>query len=160
MLNKTLSQLGFKNAKSENAADYSTCRPYVCCGWMELHSDIGSGASFVDPFFYIKPIYWSRFAYLVVTGKDGKFHVCSKFDYLNRKKIDGIYYNKDSLGFDATKLHGLVSKNVARILNGKKSTDDSLGDVYEKFSDRCGDVWDGSNFVKMIWEWDENENPT
>lgn len=157
MLSKTLSQLGFKSARATNYANQKVCKPYVCCGWMELHSDIGAGASLINPFFYIKPIYWSRFAYLVVTGQDGLFHTCSKFDYLNKKKIDGIYYDKNSLGFNAVKLHGLVSEGVAESLMGKRGSEDGFfGDVYNDFYQRCYRDY----IVKMIWEWDENENLT
>lgn len=118
-----------------NWADYDLCKPYVCCGWMDLHDDIDYGVTPEQPYFWIQPLYWDRRAVFVVTDESGR--------------LVSVPRSGEVIRFDGTKLHGLLPPAVAREVLERQ---DEEGPHYKAFSDRLP----RNMPPKMVWRWLED----
>ena len=116
-----------------NYADYSLCKPYVCCGWMELHSDEGYGVSRDKPYFKIRPLYWDSDAVLIVTDSSENY-VAIKQTALDIK-------------FNAARFHGLVPSLVAEELISRQDEGGSLYTLMQEM------LHDSECTPKLVWEW-------
>lgn len=59
------------NVSTGDWADYHTNAPYICCGWMGLHSDKGMEDPDNKRYFKIRPLYVDKNAWLV-HWRDGR----------------------------------------------------------------------------------------
>lgn len=122
---------------SRNFADYSTCAPHVCCGWMDLHDDNDYGVSGDSPEFVIEPLYWAPDAVFVVTDAEGNFVEVPRQPGLVR--------------FSGLDLHGLMPRDVAEEVLLLQST---LGPLYQAFERGLAHE---AVLPKMVWRWIEPE---
>lgn len=120
-----------------NFADYDTCAPYVCCGWMDLHDDAGYGVSEASPEFVIEPLFWAPEAVFIVTDAAGRF--------VEVPRAPGF------VRFNGMELHGLMPRDVADEVLKQQST---LGPLYQEF-DR-GLAFDRVP-PKLVWRWIESD---
>lgn len=142
MLFETLESIpGFGDGKLTNRfgnwANDTDCAPFVGCSFMDLHDDVGYGASPEQPMFTIQPVYWDTSAFLVVSDDD---------HYEIRERTDHI------VQFDATKLHGLFPWMVAQELVERQ---DDQGPVYQEFECWC---LNHVSLPKLLWQWIQPTN--
>lgn len=116
-----------------NYADYNLCKPYVCCGWMDLHSDEGYGVSRDKPFFKIRPLYWDSNAVLIVTDSSEKYVA------IRRTALD--------IKFNAVRFHGFVPSLVADELIARQDEEGSLYKLMQEI------LHDSECTPKLVWEW-------
>lgn len=116
-----------------NYADNQTCAPHVCCGWMDLHDDIGYGVTADQPDFIIEPLYWDEEAVLVVTDEDQQFRMVERTPLPVR--------------FNGTRPHGLVPRLVAEELVQRQ---DEAGPLYRLFLAMAGQA---QTRPKLVWKW-------
>lgn len=116
-----------------NYADYNLCKPYVCCGWMELHSDEGHGVSRDKPYLKIRPLHWDSDAVLIVTDSSEKYVA------IRRTTLD--------IKFNAARFHGLVPSLVAEELIARQDEDGSLYTLMHEM------LHDSECYPKLVWEW-------
>lgn len=116
-----------------NYADYNLCKPYVCCGWMDLHSDEGYGVSRDKPYFKIRPLYWDSNTVLIVTDSSKKYVAIS------RTALD--------IKFNATRFHGFVPSLVAEELIARQDEDGSLYKLMQEMLN------ESECTPKLVWEW-------
>lgn len=121
------------NPLTGNHADYNLCAPHVCCGWMDLHDDLGYGVTEDKPYFSLRALYWDAEATLVVTDETEKFVIIER--------------TSAEIRFDATKLHGLVPHAVALELVARQDADGPLNQLFEQM------VGTEAFKPKMIWDW-------
>jgi hypothetical protein len=142
---KTLKQLGLENHKTSNFADYIKREdPIVCCGLMDVHDDKDNLGSEGNKIFSIKPLYWENSAVFVFKPRK-KWHILSKKDFLNGKTVSGVKVKNGAFSFDATKLHGLVPKSIAKKLN---HPDYLKSKEYIQFEQKCMK----SQKPKLVWK--------
>lgn len=116
-----------------NYADYNLCKPYVCCGWMDLHSDEGYGVSMDKPYFKIRPLYWDSNAVLIVTDSSEKYVA------IRRTELD--------IKFNAARFHGFVPSLVAEELIARQDEGGSLYTLMQEI------LYDSECTPKLVWEW-------
>jgi hypothetical protein len=120
-----------------NWADYSTCKPYVCCGWMDYHIDDDySGTSRSDPYFSITPKYWHKDAVLLVTNK-------------NNKIVKVPRTLEKTITFNARKVHGLYPKHIAKVILKEQTWKVKDVQLFDKL------IKDTIFFPKLVWEFSE-----
>lgn len=125
-----------------NFADYETCKPYVCCGWMDVHDDSYAGATEENPYFVIIPVYWNSRAVLLVTDDDGWIVTIPRT--IN-----------DQVVFNARKKHGLYPSNLAKKILENQSWE--LPEV-KKFNKSLG-YEDPIHTPKLVWTFiDSSDN--
>lgn len=127
------------SAWTGNFADYQTCAPHVCCGWMDLHEDIGYGVTPESPDFLIRPLCWDEQAVLVITDDQNKFQL--------------VYRTSEPVRFNGTRLHGLVPLAVGQELVERQDTDGPLYAVFLTMAE------DDQTRPKLVWDW-LNPNPS
>jgi len=127
-------QLDWQKSWTENVADYNTCAPHTCCGWMDLHSDLDYGVTAEAPHFWIRPLYWDEDAVLIATNEDDQFYLIER--------------TADIVCFNGIKPHGLVPHAVGKALLDAQSTDTPLYQLFEKLV-----CFDGRFRPKLIWDW-------
>lgn len=91
-------------------ADYETRKPYVCCGWMPLHSDDDDGDPLLrspDRKFRIMPFEWDAQAVLMCTV-DGRLQIHEASNRIG-----------EVLEFRYDRLHGLLPRDLAERLAGR-----------------------------------------
>ena len=123
---------------TENVADYNTCAPHVCCGWMDLHSDLDYGVTPEAPHFWIRPLYWDEAAVLVATDDDHRF-------YLIERTAERVCFN-------GIRLHGLVPRPVGEALVRDQTPDTPLYQMFEQLV-----CFDGRFRPKLVWDWTDAE---
>lgn len=140
-------------------ADHNTLAPYVCCGYMDLHDDLNSGATSDKPYFYLRPVYWHESAVLVVSGVDNLFHAIRREQYegcspIKYEQSDVEFLPSGAIKFNAAKPHGLIPESlVDEVLNlpSNDSTSAAL-DLLQEF------LVEARLPVKMAWVWyDDND---
>lgn len=122
-----------RKALTGNYADYVLCKPHVCCGWMDLHSDDDYGVTEEQPYFRIKPLYWDSNARLVVTNDKGLFVALEP--------------TLQVIVFNGMRLHGLVPVEVAEELVERQDTNGKLYNLLTLITQ------DSECNPKMIWDW-------
>lgn len=125
-----------KNANSDhtgNYADYDLCEPYVCCSWLELHNDVGYGVSTVHPYLNLQVLYWDHDAVLIATDSQDRFYEVAR--------------TASPIRIDGTKLHGVVSRQVADELLTTQKIDGPLNALFENL------VYNGCFPPLLIWKW-------
>lgn len=120
-------------AMTGNYADYVLCKPHVCCGWMDLHSDDDYGVTEEQQYFRIKPLYWDSDARLVVTNDKGLFIA--------------LQPTLQVIVFNGMRLHGLVPVEVAEELVERQDTNGKLYMLLTLITQ------DSECNPKMIWDW-------
>jgi hypothetical protein len=103
---KTLPDYNYDNSKKYNAtsnfADYVTVKPYVCCGWMDMHIDEKYDKHASD-YFIIKIIKAHSNAILVYKDDNNRYTSTS----LTEGEIYKIPYRK---------YHGVIPKRLAKLI--------------------------------------------
>ncbi|MCC5611434.1 hypothetical protein LC612_33010 [Nostoc sp. CHAB 5834] len=112
---------------SANFADYDTCAPHVCCGWMDLHEDLGFGVTKESPYFSFRAKYWDPDAYLVATNANDDFYLVPR--------------TTEVVTIDATKPHALLPKEMAMLL------------IATQDPDQEGEMVTYRTAPKLVWDW-------
>jgi hypothetical protein len=118
-----------------NWASYSRNGDLAFCGWMNFHTDLGSGASKTKPMFLISIEYVDDDARLV--------HRVAGLLVSEKPEIGKL------MTFDATKLHALLPSKVADDCVSTQSV------RHQKRVFKCKDdlvsMYDEK--VRMVWKW-------
>ena len=119
---------------SGNYADYTSVPNCICCSWMDIHSDDGSGADKDNPFFYIKPLWWDKDAAII--------HIVN--DKWTMTIPDG-----EIIKFDAYHNHALVPIQLAKKVVKLNSVE------FDEFEKWDNSVYEGmqSEDVRLVWFW-------
>lgn len=120
---------------TSNFADYGTCAPFICCGWMDMHEDNGYGVSEESPEFVLDPVYWALDAVFIVTDAEGR--------------LVEVPRQPGRIRFNGMELHGLMPREVADEVLAQQST---LGPLYQAFDQ--GLAFESVS-PKMVWRWIE-----
>lgn len=124
-----------KEGLTSNFADYDTCAPHVCCGWLSLHHDIGYGATWDSPWLTLEPLFWDPDAVFVATDELGRFVEIPR--------------EQTKIRFLGTRLHGLLPRKVADEVLRLQSAEGPLLAAFEKNLEPI------LTSPKMIWVWHE-----
>ena len=123
---------------SSNFADYVTCKPNICCGWMDMHIDEKFDNRMAD-YFIIKIVKAHHNAILVYKDDNNRYTATS----LTEGEIYTIPYRKP---------HGVVPKRLADLMV-KHNRLNVKG--YKQWKNAI----DGKLCKpKVIWEWLTIEN--
>lgn len=139
---KQLPNYNYDAAKKFNAtsnfADYTTCKPNICCGWMDMHIDEKVDDR-MSHYFIIKIVKAHHNAILVYKDDNNRYTATS----LTEGEIYTIPYRKP---------HGVVPKRLADLMV-KNNRINVKG--YRKWKNAI----DGKLCKpKVIWEWLTSEN--
>lgn len=126
------------STSSDNTADYTSIRGFVCCAWMDLHTDVGSGVDDENPYFFIRPIWWEPGAVLLC-WEDGGWRI--------------VEPTGEIIQIRATNLHGLVPKKLAEEVVARNSTDFEEFHAWEDDASFVNRVHSKDRPVRMVWLW-------
>lgn len=114
-----------------NWADYNTCKPYVCCGAMDLHDDSDNNDG--KKHFSIKAEYWNPAYSLVCSDSEGKFYIAKR--------------TSEVITFDSDQDHCFVPNKVAKAL---VETQDQNCKVYTDWYEKTDLL---NTTPKLVWSW-------
>ena len=115
-------------------ADYVTCKPHICCGWMPIHKDEPPTYKLrTQKTWSIKPISWHVNA-CFVHRVDGKYKL--------------VYFRKDEIiTFEFRKQHGVLPEWLAILVVDKNSCSVPGYGWWKKRVEGM------ANKPKLVWDW-------
>ena len=152
---KTLKELGLTSHKTKNYANYVQLdrgdgkTDIICCGWMEVHDDVGSLGPGGNSHFDVRPLYWHRDGVFIYNFRN-KWIGIARDDFINGKFPYGIEKSDDGFVFNAKRQHAFVPLKVAKRILKTTKKDYLTTAAYDKFvENHC----EQEQTPKLVWEW-------